>query len=110
MWPTWAARPGSSSQPGRALHLGLLLFYYRRAVYRDFRHVLLLALLIGAFVGGAAVVSGSGWPAELIPIAFPALVVAALWDGRMALNLSLILAILLAGRRRSSACRRSSPW
>ena len=77
---------------------GLLLFYYRRAVYRDFRHVLLLALLIGAFVGGAAIVSGSGWPAELIPIAFPALVVAALWDGRMALNLSLILAILLAGQ------------
>ncbi len=77
---------------------GLLLYYYRPRVYRDFRHILLLALLIGTFVGGAALVAGSAWPSELIPIAFPALVVAALWDGRMALNLSLILAILLAGQ------------
>jgi cyclic-di-AMP phosphodiesterase PgpH len=35
-------------------------------------------------------------PYELVPIAFPALVVAALWDGRMALNLALVLAALLA--------------
>jgi len=77
---------------------GLLLFYYRPSVYRDFRHVLLIGLLIAAFVGGAALVSANAWPSELIPIAFPALVVAALWDGRMALNLSLILAILLAGQ------------
>jgi putative nucleotidyltransferase with HDIG domain len=33
---------------------------------------------------------------ELVPIAFPALVVAALWDGRMALNLALVLAALLS--------------
>jgi cyclic-di-AMP phosphodiesterase PgpH len=31
-----------------------------------------------------------------VPIAFPALVVAALWDGRMALNLALVLAVLLS--------------
>jgi cyclic-di-AMP phosphodiesterase PgpH len=34
----------------------------------------------------------------LIPIAFPALVVAVLWDGRLALNMSLVMAILLSGQ------------
>ncbi|HEX6937840.1 MAG TPA: HDIG domain-containing protein [Longimicrobiales bacterium] len=77
---------------------GLLLYFFRPRVYHEFRHILLLALLIGSFMGAAAVVAGSAWPTELIPIAFPALVVAALWDGRMAVNLSLILAVLLAGQ------------
>lgn len=99
----------SASSPGRALGafvynlallatFGLLLYFFRPAVYRDFRHILLIALLIGSFVGAAAVVAGSAWPTELIPIAFPALVVAALWDGRLALNLSLVLGVLLGGQ------------
>src|SRR5690606_23627763 len=77
---------------------GLLLFFFRPTVYREFRHILLLAILILALVGSAAIIARSGWPVELIPIALPALVVAALWDGRMALNLSLVLAILLSGQ------------
>jgi putative nucleotidyltransferase with HDIG domain len=40
----------------------------------------------------------SGWPVELVPIALPAIVVAALWDGRMALSLALVLAVLLSGQ------------
>ncbi|HEX7119045.1 MAG TPA: HDIG domain-containing protein [Longimicrobiales bacterium] len=77
---------------------GLLLYYFRPRVYHEFRSVLLLALLVGSFMSAAALVAGSAWPTELIPIAFPALVVAALWDGRMAVNLSLILAVLLSGQ------------
>ncbi len=77
---------------------GLLIYFYRPSVYHDLRHVFLLVLLIGAFVGAAAMIAGSAWPMELIPIAFPALVVASLWDGRMALNLALILAVLLSGQ------------
>ena len=77
---------------------GLLLLFSQRGIYHDIRHVILIALLIGATVAAAAVVTGSAWPRELIPIAFPALVVASLWDARLALSLSLILAVLLSGQ------------
>ncbi|HSJ25168.1 MAG TPA: HDIG domain-containing protein [Longimicrobiales bacterium] len=75
---------------------GGLLYFYRAQVYRNVRHVLLLTALIAATAAAAAVVGGTGSPAELVPVAVPALVVAALWDGRMALNLALVLAALLA--------------
>jgi cyclic-di-AMP phosphodiesterase PgpH len=77
---------------------GLLLYFFRPRVYHEFRHLLVVAFLFAAFTGAAALISRSGWPIELLPIAFPALVVAVLWDGRMALNLSLILAVLLSGQ------------
>jgi cyclic-di-AMP phosphodiesterase PgpH len=77
-----------------ALHLLL----YRPEVYRDFRHVLLLAVLIGGVAAAASVIAANGAPAELVPIAFPALVVAMLWDGRLALNLALVLAILIGAQ------------
>jgi len=75
---------------------GLLLFFYRPATYGNIRHVLLLVALIAALLASAAVVDNTGAPVELVPIAFPALVVAGLWDGRMALNLTLVLAALLS--------------
>lgn len=75
---------------------GFLLLFYRPAVYRDLRQVVLLAILVAATAGAAAAVGRTDAPVELVPIAFPALVVAALWDGRMALNLALVLAALFA--------------
>jgi cyclic-di-AMP phosphodiesterase PgpH len=77
---------------------GALLFFYRREVYGDLRHVVVLASLTMALVAAAAAVANYGAPVALIPIAFPALVVAALWDGRLAINLSLVAAILLSGQ------------
>lgn len=77
---------------------GLLLFFYRPTVYRAWREVLLIGGLILVVVGAAALVGRMGWPVELIPIAFPALAVAALWDGRLALNLALVVAILLSAQ------------
>ena len=74
---------------------GFLLYFYRPAVYQNFRHVSTIALMIALVLIGAAIIAGADAPAELIPIAFPALVVAALWDGRMALNMTLIIALLL---------------
>jgi putative nucleotidyltransferase with HDIG domain len=44
----------------------------------------------------AAVIAHSGAAIELLPIALPALVIAVLWDGRMALNFALVAAILLS--------------
>jgi cyclic-di-AMP phosphodiesterase PgpH len=75
---------------------GAMLYFYRASVYRNIRHVLLLAALIAVTAAAAAAVGGTGSPVELVPIAFPALIVAALWDGRMALNLALVLATMLA--------------
>ncbi len=77
---------------------GLLLFFFRREVYADMRQVSVLGFLVLAVVGGAAIIAGTAAPSVLIPIAFASLVAAALWDGRLALNLSLILAVLLAGQ------------
>ena len=75
---------------------GFLLYFYRPAVYENVRHVLVLTGLVALLVGAAAIIGSTGAPVELVPIAFPALVVAALWDGRMALNMSLVLAVLLS--------------
>ncbi|HUH13150.1 MAG TPA: HDIG domain-containing protein, partial [Longimicrobiales bacterium] len=71
---------------------------FRPAAYGNIRHVLLLALLMVALAAAAAVVARTSLAVELIPIAFPALVIAALWDGRMALNFALVMAVLLAGQ------------
>ena len=75
---------------------GFLLFYYRPTVYENARHVLLLALLVAVLTGSAAAVSRTGGPVELVPIAFPALVIAALWDGRLALNFAFVMTMLLS--------------
>jgi cyclic-di-AMP phosphodiesterase PgpH len=77
---------------------GALLYFYRPEVYGDIRHATLLSTLALSVVATAAVVANYEAPVALVPIAFPALVVAALWDGRLAVNLSLILAILLTGQ------------
>lgn len=78
---------------------GVLLYFYRGEVYRNLRHVGVITLLALTLVGVAAFIASYNAPIiVLIPIAFPALVVATLWDGRLALHLSLILAILLTGQ------------
>jgi putative nucleotidyltransferase with HDIG domain len=73
---------------------GLLLYFYRQPVYERARWVLLVSALIAVYAGGAAVVAGNGWPPEALPIAFVALPIAILWDGRMSLVIALALAAL----------------
>lgn len=75
---------------------GFLLFFYRPQVYGSFRHLLLLTGLLASVLALASLLTSGTVRAELVPIAFPALVVAVLWDGRMALNMALIIALLLA--------------
>ncbi|MFP4623816.1 MAG: HD family phosphohydrolase [Gemmatimonadota bacterium] len=77
---------------------GVLLYYYRPSVYGNARHVTVIAILVAALVAVAALIATYDQPVTLLPIAFPALVVAILWDGRLALNLSLVLAVLLSGQ------------
>jgi cyclic-di-AMP phosphodiesterase PgpH len=78
--------------------IGLLLFLFRRNLYHDFRSVLLIALLIVAVAGAAALIAQFGLPPEMIPIPFAALIIAALWDGRLALVITLPVAMLIGGQ------------
>jgi putative nucleotidyltransferase with HDIG domain len=75
---------------------GLLLLFFRPAVYTDIRHVAVIALLTLVLGSAASVVASSGQTAALVPIALPVLIIAALWDGRMALSYALIVTILLS--------------
>ncbi len=73
---------------------GLLLFSFRPDVYQHFRWLLLLAGLSVAYFGTGAVIAAEQWPVELLPVAFVILAVAVLWDGRLALVLGAVLAVL----------------
>ena len=77
---------------------GLLVFFFRLEVYANFRWVLTLAILAIAYFVSAAVIAGGDFPPELLPIAFVALVTAVLWDGRMALVMVMVLAVLTAAQ------------
>ncbi|MEO5509722.1 MAG: HDIG domain-containing metalloprotein [Longimicrobiales bacterium] len=74
---------------------GLLLLFFRPAIYQNARHISLMAFLLALLLCTAAVIAGNRAPIELVPIAFPVLVVAMLWDGRMALTFGVITAALL---------------
>ncbi len=73
---------------------GTLLFLYRKDVYGNFRWVVFMVALVLAYFLAASVVARQGFPVELLPIVFATLPVAVLWDGRMALILALVLAVL----------------
>jgi cyclic-di-AMP phosphodiesterase PgpH len=77
---------------------GALLFLVLRGIYDDTRAVLFLGLLVSGVMALAAFVAAMGWPTELIPVPFAALMVAVLWGGRPALVLALVLALLLGGQ------------
>ncbi|MEX0843245.1 MAG: HDIG domain-containing metalloprotein, partial [Gemmatimonadota bacterium] len=64
-------------------------------VYHNFRWVLLQATLVTAFMAAAGIVVANALPPEVLPIAFVALAVAVLWDGRLALILAGTLAVLI---------------
>jgi cyclic-di-AMP phosphodiesterase PgpH len=78
--------------------LGGLLWFFRREIYHDFRAVSLIAVLVVGVMGGAALVSQLNLPTEMIPVTFASLIVAVLWGGRLALVLTLVLAMLIAGQ------------
>jgi cyclic-di-AMP phosphodiesterase PgpH len=78
--------------------LGMLLFLFRRPFYHEFRSVFVLAMLVVAVTGAAALIARVGLPPELIPVTFAALIVAGLWDGRLALVFAVLLAMLIGGQ------------
>jgi len=78
---------------------GFLVFLYSPDVYGNFRWLILLGFLVVAFAGGAGIVArNAALPPESLPIAFVALAVAVLWDGRLALILVGTLAALIGAQ------------
>jgi putative nucleotidyltransferase with HDIG domain len=73
---------------------GFLLFFFRAEVYLNFRWILLQGILILIYAVAGWGIAKQGFPSELLPIAFVALPVAVLWDGRMALVLALLLGVI----------------
>jgi len=78
--------------------LGLLLWLTRRALYDDLRSLVLMAALVTAVAGVAALVNWAKLPQEMIPVTFAVLVSATLWGGRLGLSVAFILALLLGGQ------------
>ncbi|MEX0741253.1 MAG: HDIG domain-containing metalloprotein, partial [Phycisphaeraceae bacterium] len=72
----------------------LFFYFFRPEIYSNFRWMLLITLLVGAYFGAAGILANNNYPAELLPIAFVSLAVAVLWDSRAALVLAIILAVL----------------
>lgn len=102
-------QPGATQSGARALGavlynalilliFGLLLYLTRPAVYGDLRMVSVFALLVAVVAGAGALISRFALPAELIPVPFAALIVAVLWERRLALAFALVLALLLGGQ------------
>jgi putative nucleotidyltransferase with HDIG domain len=77
---------------------GIVLKYYRPEIYASNGSVTLLWVLLLAVAGAAALISRAGWPPQLIPIAFAALVIATLYDGLFALLTVFVLVGLVVAR------------
>ena len=78
--------------------LALLLRFHRESVYRDAPRFLIVVLSLLVSVAVASWIGRADAPMMLIPAAFPALVVAALFDGFLGVATAFILAALLAGQ------------
>ncbi len=77
----------------------LLLVLYRRESYADLRHIAVFTALFGIVIGGAALNARFLHPgAELIPIPFAAMLLTALFSGRVAMLGASVLAVLLASQ------------
>lgn len=89
-----------------AFLLGLfaaVLALYRPTIYRDARSFLIVMGLLAVGLAGAAVIYRIEYPPELVPIVLVAIVLAALWDGLVALVAVVVLALLLAGLTEAGA-------
>ena len=102
-----AARPGSERGIGRTLGgillnfvilavLGVVLAMFRQEVYEKIRFIGLFASVIALVLVAAAVVA-SATPVrpELVPVAFAAVILSALFDQRISVITAMVLALLL---------------
>jgi putative nucleotidyltransferase with HDIG domain len=77
---------------------GWLLYLFRMDIYEDVRSFSLLFLLLVLVLGAAGLIAGTGASAALVPVAFAALLVAALFDSVLAVVVIMVIAALLMGQ------------
>lgn len=77
---------------------GIMILLARREQYGNIRWLVLQALLIVGYFAVARAIASNDLPHELLPIAFVSLSVAVLWDARIALVLTLLLAAITAAQ------------
>lgn len=78
--------------------MGAVLYCFRQALYRDARAFFLIFFLLLVVLVLASVPAVGGTSPALIPIAFAALLIGALFDGLLALVAVMVLALLLTAQ------------
>ena len=79
--------------------LGLALFKFRPAVYQNFRWLAMVAASAAlVLIGGAIVASLRPLRPELVPVALAAVLISALFDRRISVIATMVLATLVAGQ------------
>ena len=78
--------------------LGAVLYFFRLDIYENVRSFSVLIFLVLLVLIASAVIAGTGSPPALIPIAFAALLVGALFDSLLALVVVTVVAALLLGQ------------
>lgn len=71
---------------------GLLVYLFRPTIYQHFRTLLLVAGLLAIYFLAGRVLQGQGIPPAALPVVFVAISLAILWDGRLALLTTFVLA------------------
>ena len=78
---------------------GVLLFFFRPDIYPEFRDLVALAVLAAIYFSGAFFVAGAAaFPGAALPTVFVTVVLAVMWDGRLALLTVLVLSALTAAQ------------
>lgn len=102
-----ASRRGPEQGVGRALGgillnlvilgvLGAALAMFRREIYDNLRLVAVFAVIIAIVLGVSAIIANAGTVhPELVPVAFAAVILSALFDQRISLITAMVLALLL---------------
>ena len=78
--------------------LGVVILFHRRDLYRAFRSVLTVAGIFAFYFLAAFLVARLELPAASAPVAFVAIALAVLWDGRLAFAAACVLAALTAAQ------------
>jgi hypothetical protein len=96
---TWAGILGQVLANGMLLSVfWLLVMLYRRAIYDNLRHVLVLTLMFAAVIVVAKLNLFFAVRSELIPIPFAAMAATVLFRGRVAMVGAMVLAVLIASQ------------
>lgn len=78
---------------------GVLLFFFRPDIYPEFRYLLAIAAIAAFYFVAAFLVAGlADFPGAALPTVFVTVVLAIMWDGRLALLTLLVFSALTTGQ------------